>query len=123
MQISPENFPLIMSESSSTESTSKLDSAQRMKICEMIFESMKIQNFYMCKNSVLSSFASGRSTSLIIDSGASSTVVVPIHDGYALKKNTLKVELGGEALTEKVIFQLFIVYFFLATILYKIKIN
>lgn len=117
MQISPENFPLIMSESSSTESTSKLDSSQRMKICEMIFETMKIQNFYMCKNSVLSSFASGRSTSLVIDSGASSTVVVPIHDGYALKKNTLKVELGGEALTEKVNF----FCFFYITLLLIIK--
>ena len=30
------------------------------------------------------SFASGRSNSLILDSGAASTIAVPVHDGYTL---------------------------------------
>ena len=59
------------------------------------------------------SFASGRSSSLILDSGATSTLAVPVHDGYALQKSIefeksscldiLKYDLGGEYVTEKVL--------------------
>ena len=64
---------------------------QRNKLCELVFEKLNTLNFYTCKNAVLTwldlfifSFASGRSTGIVLDSGSSSTYAVPVHDGYAI---------------------------------------
>jgi len=60
------------------------DSDDRQKLTELVFEKLGVGNFFLCKGGVLSCFASGRATSLILDSGASSTFAIPVHDGYAL---------------------------------------
>jgi actin-related protein len=59
--------------------------------------------FFQSKNYYSFSFASGRSTSLILDSGASGTTTVPVHDGYALRKSIIRYEIGGETITERVL--------------------
>ena len=79
-KITPTQYPLLMSEPSIH------NKEQRQTICEIIFEKLQLPAFFVCKAAVLSCFASGRSTSLILDSGASSTYTVPVHDGYALQK-------------------------------------
>jgi actin-like protein 6A len=96
LSISPAQYPLLMSEPSLHHKD------QRQKICELAFEKFGVPAYFSCKAGVLSCFASGRSTSLILDTGASSTYAVPVHDGYALQKCMLKYDLGGEYLTEKV---------------------
>ena len=40
---------------------------------------------------------------MILDSGASGTIAVPVHDGYALRKSIIRYEVGGEMITEKVL--------------------
>jgi actin-like protein 6A len=40
----------------------------------------------MAKNPVLTSFATGRATSLVVDCGGGSTTISPVHDGYVLQK-------------------------------------
>lgn len=40
---------------------------------------------------------------MILDSGSSGTTTVPVHDGYALRKSTLRYEIGGESITERVL--------------------
>lgn len=40
---------------------------------------------------------------MIIDSGATGTVTVPVHDGYSLRKSIIRYEIGGETITEKVL--------------------
>lgn len=35
---------------------------------------------------ILASFANGRSTGLILDSGATHTTAIPVHDGYVLQQ-------------------------------------
>jgi len=52
---------------------------------------------------VLSCFSSGRSTALILDTGAYSTYAVPIYDGYAMQKSIVKYDIAGEFLTEMLI--------------------
>jgi len=56
-------------------------------------------NFYFGRFlKLLFSFASGRSTSLIFDSGASSTMAIPVHDGYVLQKG-LKLNFFNQEIT------------------------
>mmetsp|Transcript_33924 Transcript_33924/g.59133 ORF Transcript_33924/g.59133 Transcript_33924/m.59133 type:complete len:418 (+) Transcript_33924:44-1297(+) len=72
----------------------------RIALTEMIFEKFNVPALYFVKSAVLSSFASGRSTSLVLDSGARMTFSVPVHDGYVLHKSIVRYEVGGELLTE-----------------------
>jgi len=69
----------------------------------------------MCKGGVLSCFASGRSSALVLDSGATSTFALPVRDGYGLQKGIfvqtsimsyLGMEIyniGGEYVTKKLL--------------------
>ena len=46
-----------------------------------------------------SSFANGRSTALVVDSGAGQTSAVPVHDGYCLTGATVRTPLAGNFIT------------------------
>ncbi|RZS14485.1 hypothetical protein BHM03_00046177 [Ensete ventricosum] len=56
------------------------------RAAELMFESYKVPALFLAKNAVLTSFASGRATSLVVDSGGGSTTVAAVHDGYVLQK-------------------------------------
>jgi len=70
--------------------------AKREKLCEIMFEKYEIPAFFLCKNAVLSAFASGRATGLIFDTGAAVTSAVPVHDGYVLQNCIVRTPLGGD---------------------------
>ncbi|KAF3690869.1 Actin-like protein 6A [Channa argus] len=41
-------------------------------------------------------FANGRSTGLVLDSGATHTTAIPVHDGYVLQQGIVKSPLAGD---------------------------
>ncbi|KAL3512278.1 hypothetical protein ACH5RR_024995 [Cinchona calisaya] len=73
---------------------------QREKAAEIMFEKYQVPALFLAKNAVLTSFASGRATSLVVDSGGGSTTVAPVHDGYVLQKAVATSPIGGEILTD-----------------------
>ncbi len=73
--------------------------ARREKLTEIMFEKYKVPAFFLVKSAVLSAFANGRSTGLVIDSGATHTSAVPVHDGYVLQQAIVKSPLGGDFIT------------------------
>jgi actin-like protein 6A len=73
----------------------------RMKLTQILFERFKVPALFFCKSSVLAAFSCGRSTSLVLESGANSTYSVPIHDGYALQSNIIRSDIGGNFLTQQ----------------------
>jgi len=73
----------------------------RLKLTEFLFERLQAPSIFLCKDAVLSSFACGRSTAIVLDSGAEFTTATPVHDGYALQKCTLRNKIGGTFITGK----------------------
>ncbi|KEH17932.1 actin-related protein ARP4 [Medicago truncatula] len=73
---------------------------QRERAAELMFEKYKAPALFLAKNAVLTSFASGRATSLVVDCGGGSTTVAPVHDGYVLQKAVVSSPIGGEFLTD-----------------------
>lgn len=73
--------------------------AKREKITELMFEKYNVPAFFLCKNAVLSAFANGRSTGLVLDSGASHTTAVPVYDGYVIQQAIVKSPLAGDFIT------------------------
>jgi len=70
--------------------------SKREKISEIMFEKYNIPAFFLCKSPVLASFANGRYTGVVLDSGATHTSAVPVHDGYVLQQGIVKSPLGGD---------------------------
>ena len=69
------------------------------KACELMFERFSVPALFLAKNPVLSSFATGRATSLVVDSGFQTTTVSAVHDGYVLSKAITQSSLGGKLLS------------------------
>lgn len=63
---------------------------------ELIFEKYNVPAFFLVKNAVLAAFANGRSTGLVVDSGASQTSAIPVHDGYVMQQAIVKSPLAGD---------------------------
>ncbi|XP_018618453.1 actin-like protein 6A isoform X2 [Scleropages formosus] len=86
----PSLHPMLMSEAAWN------TRAKREKLTELMFEHYNIPAFFLCKSAVLSSFANGRSTGLVLDSGATHTTAIPVHDGYVLQQGIVKSPLAGD---------------------------
>lgn len=66
-----------------------------------MFEKYKVPAFFLVKNAALAAFANGRSTALVVDSGATHTSAVPVLDGYVISNAVVKSPLGGDYLILK----------------------
>ena len=51
---------------------------------ELAFEKYSMPAASLMKNAVLTLYASGRASGLVLDCGATHTSAVPIHDGYVI---------------------------------------
>jgi len=69
-------------------------------MAEIAFESFDVPAVFLAKSAVMTSFASGRPTALVLDSGGSVTRVVPVYEGYILGKSITKQALAGQHLSE-----------------------
>jgi len=74
---------------------------KREQLTELMFEKHGIPAFYLSKSAVLAAFSNGRSSGLVVDSGATHTSAIPIYEGYCLTQAIVKSPIGGDALTSQ----------------------
>ncbi len=68
----------------------------RQKHLELLFETFQPPAVFFCKDAVLSAFAAGRSTALVVDMGGGKTSAVPVQDGYVLHKGVKRTKVAGD---------------------------
>ncbi|KAI5791944.1 actin family [Geopyxis carbonaria] len=74
----------------------------REKTVEIAFEDFNVPAFYLARNAICAGFASGKSSCMMVDVGASNISVTPIHDGFILKKACTRTPLGGDYLSNQI---------------------
>ncbi|VDN59441.1 unnamed protein product [Dracunculus medinensis] len=75
--------------------------SNRERLMELMFEKYNVPAFYLVKNAVLASYANGRTSGLVLDSGSSQTSAVPIFDGYCLTHAVVRAPIGGDLIVEQ----------------------
>eukprot|EP00013_Stygamoeba_regulata_P005474 CAMPEP_0177636916 /NCGR_PEP_ID=MMETSP0447-20121125/4694_1 /TAXON_ID=0 /ORGANISM="Stygamoeba regulata, Strain BSH-02190019" /LENGTH=417 /DNA_ID=CAMNT_0019138811 /DNA_START=63 /DNA_END=1316 /DNA_ORIENTATION=+ len=78
----------------------------RERAAEIFFEHFGVPAFFVSVQAVLSLYASGRTTGLVLDSGDGVTHAVPIFDGFALPNAIRRIDIAGRDVTERLEFLL-----------------
>ncbi|VDL19335.1 unnamed protein product [Hymenolepis diminuta] len=76
------------------------DIIDREKMTQIMFETFNVPVMYVGVQAVLSLYASGRTTGVILDSGDGVTHAVSVYQDYALPNAISRIELAGRDLAE-----------------------
>ncbi|KAL1461799.1 hypothetical protein WDU94_013670 [Cyamophila willieti] len=71
----------------------------REKAAEIFFESFNVPALYVSMQAVLSLYATGRTTGVVLDSGDGVTHAVPIYEGFAMPHSIMRNDIAGRDVT------------------------
>eukprot|EP00177_Eucheuma_denticulatum_P004740 GFKZ01008615.1.p1 GENE.GFKZ01008615.1~~GFKZ01008615.1.p1 ORF type:complete len:412 (-),score=61.44 GFKZ01008615.1:1305-2540(-) len=78
----------------------------RERISEIVFEKFDVPAVYLARSAVLSAYANGRSTGIVLDVGHSGTSAVPVEDGTIVKGKFIRTAIGGRSVSERLMKEL-----------------
>ncbi|OMH81305.1 Actin-2 [Zancudomyces culisetae] len=89
----PEEHPVLLTEAPLNPDKTREAAAQ------ILFETFNVPALYFSIQAVLSLYASGRTTGLVLDSGDGVTHAVPVYEGFTIPSAIQRIDLAGRDVT------------------------
>ncbi|KFO54379.1 Alpha-centractin, partial [Corvus brachyrhynchos] len=67
----------------------------RERAAEVFFETFNVPALFISMQAVLSLYATGRTTGVVLDSGDGVTHAVPIYEGFAMPHSIMRIDIAG----------------------------
>jgi centractin len=71
----------------------------REKAAEIFFDGLNVPALYCSMQAILSLYASGRTSGIVLDSGDGVTHAVPVYEGFALPHAISRIDFAGRDVT------------------------
>lgn len=93
--VHPDERPLLLTEAAYS------PRKNREKMAEILFESFDVPSLYVETQALLSLYASGSTTGLVIDSGEGVTHIVPVNQSFLLRHAIKRINIAGRDVNKK----------------------
>ncbi|KAL9000865.1 MAG: hypothetical protein Q9169_000620 [Polycauliona sp. 2 TL-2023] len=74
--------------------------ANRETAAQLLFETFNVPALYTSIQAVLSLYASGRTTGVVLDAGDGVSHAVPVYEGFAMPNSIRRIDVAGRDVTE-----------------------
>lgn len=100
MKVNAEEHPVLLTEAPLN------PRKNRERAAEIFFETFGCPALFVSAQAILSLYASGRTTGVVLDSGDGVSHAVPVYEGFALPHAVMRSDVAGRDVTEHLLLQL-----------------
>ena len=97
LKVNPREHPILLTEPPNN------PIGNRIKTAQMFFENFQVPKLFFHPSSVLSLYARGLTTGVVLDVGDGCSHASAIYEGFSIQNATRRIDLGGRDITEHLV--------------------